>query len=67
MLMYIFRFWSKRVPRHRGGYDQKQSTKDLCGHTLLDGARGYGASEYICAYKTQQLFSLRCSIEAVFA
>lgn len=44
-LSLSFRFWGKRIPGYRRGYDKKQSTKDLCWHTVLDGTRGDGTGE----------------------
>lgn len=41
----IFRFRRQRVPRHRRGYDQKQSTKNLRRHAVLDGTGGDGTGE----------------------
>lgn len=43
----ILRFRRELLPRHGGGHDQEQSAKDVCGHAVLDGARGDGAGEWL--------------------
>ena len=43
LLLDLCRFWRVSMAGHRQGPDERTAAAHVCGHTVLDGTRSYGA------------------------